>query len=63
MAIKFATIEIRKQRGKMIVQGTGRTPRGQKYIKQQEPVTPAGPGKKNLKAALATAIDKLLGSG
>jgi len=63
MANKYATIEIQEYRGKLIAIGTGKTPRGTKYVKKTEKITPAGPSKKDKKNAITAAVNKLMESG
>lgn len=63
MAKTYGQIEVRRQRGKWIVQGMGQTPRGQKFIKGQAEIKATGPSDPKFKAAMATAVDQLFDSG
>jgi len=57
MAIGIGTVVVKRSRGKLVVQGLGKTPRGQNYIKDTEALnvkTSADPAfKGNLTAAIA----------
>jgi hypothetical protein len=59
MANKFASVEVRMERGKLVLNGMGRTNRGQKYIKKQAPIDAKQMGDENYKPALKTALAKL----
>jgi len=61
MASGIATIHVRKSKGMMAVQGDGRTPRGQKYIKETIELTVKSTADPRFKAEMATAVEKLLG--
>lgn len=63
MTTQYVQLEMRRQRGKPVLLGTGRTPRGQKYIKGIAPITPQGKSVKQFKEAQAAAVTKLFESG
>lgn len=60
--MQAATIIVRRSRGGLIVQATGRTGRGQSYIKSSEALSVKSMSDPKFKAELAAAINKLLGS-
>lgn len=62
MTVGIAQIHVKRQRGKLVVQGMGQTPRGQKYIKRSEDIAAPKMTDKEFKAELATAVAKLYGS-
>lgn len=61
--MEAATVEIRRSRGKLIVQATGRTARGQRYIKGSVPLTVKSMADPNFKREMAAAVEQLLDSG
>lgn len=63
MTNKFGQVEVRKQRGKWIVQGMGQTNRGQKFIKKQSEIKATDPHDPKFKAAMAAAVVQLFDSG
>lgn len=56
----IAAIEVKRQRGVMVVNGLGRTPRGQKYIKKSIPIEDTKGDTKKLKAEIARAVKELM---
>lgn len=54
-------IEIRKQRGRLVVNGIGRTPRGQKFIAKQVKLTVKDMGDPAFKSEMASAVNEILG--
>ena len=60
--MEAATIIVRKTRGGLVVQATGRTGKGQKFIKGQEGLKVKSISDKNFKAEMAAAVEKLLSS-
>lgn len=60
--MKAATIIIRRSRGKLVVQATGQTARGQKYIKGTESIKSKKMHDKKFKEDMATAVAQLLGN-
>lgn len=61
--MQAASIIVRKSRGLLVVQATGRTERGQSFIKGSVPLTVKTMSDPKFKGELATAVDQLLGSG
>ena len=61
MANGIGTVEVRRERGKVIVQGKGRTPRGTQYIKSKQALDVKRVSDPGFKEELAAAVDKLLG--
>ena len=59
MASEIGTIHVRMQRGKLTVQGDGRTGRGQRYIKQTIPLDVADMAAPKFKEQLATAVNEM----
>jgi len=60
--MEAATIIVRKSRGVLVVQATGRTGRGQSFIKGAAPLKVKSMRDPNFKAELSAAVDKLLNS-
>lgn len=56
-----ATIEVRKAKGMVIVYVTGRTGRGQRFIKASKALGVSGIGDKNFKAEMTQAVVEMLG--
>lgn len=61
MAAGIGTVEIKKQRGKMNVLGLGKTPRGQRYIKQAIIIEASQKDRERFDAEVTAAVEKLLG--
>jgi len=59
MASQYGLIQVKRSRGKLQVQGIGRTPKGAKFIKKSEGLVVKDIGDKDFKAELATAVGKL----
>jgi hypothetical protein len=59
MARGIATVEVKRSHGKMIVQGLGRTPRGQKFIRYTTGLEAKGPTDKLFKTQMAQAISRM----
>lgn len=59
MAKGIAQVVVRRQRGKLNVQGLGQTPRGQSYIKKSVVIEAATMADKNFKAELSDALKEL----
>lgn len=59
MAKGIGTVEIRVQHGKLTVVGLGKTPRGQRYIKESIPLEAKDMFDPNFKTELAEAVEKL----
>lgn len=60
MTTGIATVEVRIKRGTLVVQGLGRTTRGQRYIKKAVPITSVKMSDKKFKDELAAAVTELL---
>ena len=60
MTVGIAQIHVKRQRGKLVVQGMGQTPKGQKYIKASEELSVSNIGDKDFKAQMSAAVGKLL---
>lgn len=54
-------INIKKSRGRMVVQALGRTPRGQKYVKGSKVLNATSIADPKFKEEMAAAVDELLG--
>jgi len=61
--MEAAQIEVRVEKGKVLVQAIGRTPKGQRFIKAQEVLTVSSIADKNFKGEMTAAVDKILGRG
>ena len=61
--MKAATIEIRTARGQVVVVATGRTPSGQRYIKDTKTLDAKKIADPQFKVQMATAVLELLESG
>lgn len=60
MTSGIATVHVKKARGKIIVEGEGRTPRGQKYLKGNIPLKASKMSDKDFKSELAAAVAELI---
>lgn len=60
MANGIGTIQVKRERGKLVVQGLGRTPRGQKYIKATIPIPAPTMAAKEFKAELTQAVTEMM---
>lgn len=60
MSHNSATIEVRRSRGTLVVNGLGVTPRGQKFIADQVKLSAHDFGDKNFKTELATAVKQII---
>lgn len=61
MAKQYATVEVRKMRGNLVLVGLARTSRGQRYIASQVPIGCTSMTSKNFKTKLEEAMGKLSG--
>lgn len=61
MAKGIGTVQIRRQRGKLVVQGLGQTPRGQRFIRSTEDLKAPTMASKDFKDEVSVAITKMLG--
>jgi len=62
MAKGVQAIQVRKQRGKFVVQAIGRTGRGVKFIVAEEDIAATQVRSPEFKKDVAAAVAKLLGS-
>lgn len=60
MSNRYASIHVRKMRGKLKVMGFGSTPRGTKFIRDMEELEVTDIHDKKFKAELAAAVAKLM---
>lgn len=60
--MQAASIIVRRSRDGLVVQATGTTPRGQKFIKGQERLKAKSIRSKEFKSEMAAAVEKLLNS-
>lgn len=60
MARQFGTIEVKKQRGKMVVQGNQSTPRGTKFLAGHEQIHAHSTSDPKFKGELKKAVEKLI---
>lgn len=56
----IAAVEVRRKRNKLIVQGLGKTGRGQRYIQMSLPMESAKMGALKFKEELTAAVDEIL---
>lgn len=61
MTSTIGTIHVKRARGKLVVQGEGRTDRGQKYIIDVKKLDVETPGDPQFKAELALAVKEMIG--
>lgn len=59
MAGKNWTIEIKKERGKLVVIGLGKTNRDQRYIRGRVPLTVESIADPKFKSEMAAAVEKI----
>lgn len=62
MPMEAAQIEVKKERGRLIVKAIGRGPRGQKYTKARKELAVKSMSDLNFKAQMEAAVYELLGS-
>lgn len=60
MGSGVGTVEVRRMRGKIVVNGLGRTPRGQKFIRKTIELDVKSLDDPNFKDQLKTAIEEML---
>lgn len=60
MANRIGTIEVRRQRGKLTVQGLGKTNRGQRFIQQTVEIDAKSMADKEFKEQMAAAVKQIL---
>lgn len=63
MAAGIGTVEVKRSRGKMVVQGLGKTPRGQNFIKQRKELSAKTPADPAFKSELKTAVTEMFAQG
>jgi hypothetical protein len=57
--MEAATVEIRRSRGDLVVTATGRTGKGQRYVKGVEVIKAQSTSDPNFKSELSAAVNKL----
>jgi hypothetical protein len=57
----FGTVQVRRERGRLVVQGFGRTDRGRKYLKATSVIDAPNIGESGFKSALATSVKIIFG--
>lgn len=60
MSHNVNTIQLKKERGHMVVTVIGRTPRGVKYLKQSVTLKATSPSDPGFKSELAAAVNTLV---
>lgn len=59
MAVGIGTVVVKRSRGLLVVQGLGKTPRGQNFIKDTEPLNVKSSADPAFKGNLKAAIEKM----
>lgn len=59
MAAGIGTVEIKRVRGGLVLQGLGKTPRGQNFIRQTKALKPQKMSDPGFKSALASAVEEM----
>ncbi len=59
MAQQYASVRVRKERGKMTVQGIGKTNKGQTYVKKAIQLEATSMADPQFKAQMRAAVEKL----
>lgn len=59
MAIGIGTVQVKRERGVLVVQGLGQTPRGQNYIKDTKSLEVKGSSDPQFKGKLTAAIAQM----
>lgn len=57
-----SAVEVRRSRGVLVVNGLGKTPRGQRFIAKQVKLKATDMGSKEFKSELAAAVAEIIGS-
>lgn len=60
MAHGIGTIQVKRERGKLVVQGLGQTPRGKRFIRQTVVLSAPRIGAKEFKTELSTAVSEMM---
>lgn len=60
MANGIGTIQVKTERGTLVVQGLGRSPRGTKYIKETLALKVTTMASKDFKAQMSTAVKEMM---
>ncbi len=60
MSHGIGAIQVKRERGVLVVQGLGRTPRGQKYIKATIPIAAPKMSDKNFKSEMTAAVTEMM---
>lgn len=59
MSKGIASVHVRRQRGRLVVQGQGQTPRGQRFIRDTKELRVQKVSDKDFKTEMATAVDEI----
>lgn len=59
MAIGIGTVQVKRERGELVVQGLGKTPRGQNFIKDTETLGVKSSADPAFKGKLVAAVAKM----
>lgn len=59
MASGIGTVQVKRERGKLVVQGLGKTPRGQNFIKQTVVLSAKNIADPAFKSQMATAVAEM----
>lgn len=59
MAIGIGTVQVKREHGTLVVQGLGKTPRGQNFIKHTVPLGVKSSSEPTFKSNLAAAITEI----
>lgn len=60
MAFGIGTVQVKRDHGTLVVQGLGKTPRGQKFIRATEPLAVKKMSDPDFKANLKTAVARII---
>lgn len=60
MSNGLGTIHVRKQRGHIVIQGDGKTPRGQRYIKQTVALKTSSITSPDFKGQMTAAVKEIM---
>lgn len=60
MAAGIGTIQVKREHGVLVVQGLGKTPRGQKFIRRTTPLKSKNITSKGFKSEMRTAVEEML---
>lgn len=60
MTFGLGTIQMKKQRGVLVIEGLSATPRGQKFVAKSIKLSVKSPADPKFKSELKTAVEELL---